>query len=269
MRSSAHCNLLFNVLPLGMLSKSEFTVKVKESSFPLVEEAYPPEIDDLYFLYHEVRSLSVVSILEFGSGWSTFALSLALLENLRDFGVEHKKKVRHPNPFEMISIDASKTWQRVAISRLPVAQKELVQAITATPNLVEIDGSVCHKFDNFPNFVPDFIYLDGPDHDQVKGDIRGFKYSDDFTPPMSADLLTIEPFLWPETRIIADGRSANVRFLTSRFQRSWEVLHDRFGDRTTLRLNENPFGSVSEDHINLRLRNSRKSLSKEIPEGTS
>jgi len=251
-----------------MLSKLEFAGKTKESGNPLSENAYPPEIDDLYFLYQEVRNLSVVSILEFGSGWSTFALSLALTENLLEFGNEHKQLVRHPNPFKMISIDASKVWQNIALSRLPKAQKDLVQAVTSTPRLTEINGSLCHKFDEFPNFIPDLIYLDGPDHDQVEGEIRSFKYSKDFTPPMSADLLTIEPFLWPETRIIADGRAANVRFLVSRFQRNWEVLHDRFGDRTILRLSEIPFGSVSEDHINLRLRNSRKALSKELPEGT-
>ena len=43
--------------------------------------AYDPEMKDLYFLYCVVREKAVVSVLEFGSGWSTLALAIALQEN--------------------------------------------------------------------------------------------------------------------------------------------------------------------------------------------
>jgi hypothetical protein len=76
----------------------------------------------------------------------------------------------------------------------------------------------------------------------------------------------IEPFLWPETIIVTDGRTANARFLASRFKRDWQIIHDPFGDRTIFRLNETPLGLISEEHINFRLTQSRKLVSKEKPQ---
>ncbi len=220
------------------------------------DSAYEPEINDLYFLYQLVREKAVVSILEYGSGWSTLALAMALLENFIDFGSEHLETIRHPNPFTLLSLDASKDWQKLAVSRLTEEELAVVRTKIVTPVLTKSDGALCHTSDHIPNFVPDLIYLDGPDHTQVTGDISGFKY-EGFTLPMSADLLSIEPYLWPETIIVSDGRTANVRFLESRFKRNWQVLHDPFGDRSILRINEPAFGVVSEEHIRFRLNKSR------------
>lgn len=55
---------------------------------------------------------------------------------------------------------------------------------------------------------------------------------------MGCDLLMIKPFLWLETILVTDSQTANARFLTSRFQRDWQIMHDPFGDRTMRRLNE-------------------------------
>ncbi len=237
----------------------------RESSSP-ENLAYQPEINDLYFLYSLVREKAVVSILEFGSGWSTLALALALQENFVDFGDAHKRSVRHPNPFQLLTLDASEKWQGVALSRLSETERLRVTSKVVTPQLGYFEGSYCHFNDFIPNFTPDLIYLDGPDHDQVVGEQFGFKYDERFTPPMSADLLRIEPYLWPETVIVADGRTSNVRFLESRFKRNWQVLHDPFGDRSLFRINEPAFGIISEEHINFRLLKSRKFQNKENPQ---
>jgi hypothetical protein len=228
--------------------------------------AYEPEINDLYFLYSQVREKAVVSILEFGSGWSTLALSMALLENFVEFGQDHQKAIRHPNPFQLMTLDASQEWQDVALSRLSTEEKFLVTPKVVEPRLTEFEGIICHLNDFLPNFTPDLIYLDGPDHDQVKGVLNGFKYDERFTPPMSADLLKIEPYLWPETLLVADGRTANVRFLETRFKRNWQVMHDPFGDRTVFRINETAFGLISEEHISFRLSKSRVLQEKENPQ---
>jgi hypothetical protein len=84
---------------------------------------------------------------------------------------------------------------------------------------------------------------------------------------MAADILVIEPYLWPGTLIVNDGRTANARFLVTRLKRDWQILHDPFGDRTIFRLNETSMGQVSEQHINFRLENARQVNQKEIPEG--
>ena len=73
----------------------------------------------------------------------------------------------------------------------------------------------------------------------------------------------IEPFLWPETILVTDGRTANARFLASRFKRDWQIIHDPFGGRTMCRLNESPLGHISEEHTNFILAKSRELISKE------
>lgn len=248
------------------MQKIEFKNKVMDAFNSENLSLYEPEIDDLWFLYSLIRDKCVTSILEYGSGWSTFVMAIALQENFLDFGLEHAQIIRHPNPFRFMTIDASSKYQDSAMNRIPVDSKKNILPITATPNLTSLDGAICHQFDFIPNFAPDLIYLDGPDHDQVFGNVGGFEYKESFTQPMGIDLLMIEPFLWPETIIVTDGRTANARFLASRFKRDWQIIHDPFGDRTIFRLNETPLGLISEEHINFRLRQSRKLVSKEKPQ---
>ena len=248
------------------MQKNELEKKVMDVYKSENSSLYKPEIDDLWFLYSLIKDKSVTSILEYGSGWSTYAMAIALHENFVDFGVEHTQAIRHPNPFKLMTIDASEKFQESALSRIPVESKGSILPITATPNLTSLENAICHQFDFIPNFAPDLIYLDGPDHDQVIGDVAGFEYKESFTQPMGIDLLMIEPFLWPETIVVTDGRTANARFLASRFKRDWHIMHDPFGDRTIFRLNETPLGLISEEHINFRFTKSRKLVSKELPQ---
>jgi hypothetical protein len=247
-----------------MLSIEDFKNQIF-SRYELKFDSYEPEINDLYFLYTTVVEKSVVSVLEYGSGWSTLALSLALLENEKIFGKSHRISIRHPNPFQILTLDASKHWQDIAIKRLNAEERKLVTPVVVTPEISRFADGICHLNNLIPNFSPDLVYLDGPDHDQIVGEINGFKYDERFTPPMHADLLMLEPFFWPETLIISDGRTANARFLEGRFKRNWQVLHDPFGDRTIFRLNETPFGEISLQHINFRLEQSKIAQSKENP----
>jgi len=226
---------------------------------------YDYELDDLYHLYVTVRRTSCVSVLEFGSGWSTLALALAIHENSESFADEHMKLVRHPNPFQILTIDASAHWQEVALSRLPDWLRSTVKAVACDVNLVESHGSYVHFYENIPDFVADLIYLDGPDPEQVRGTLNGFEYRELHTLPMGADILRIEPHFWPETTIITDGRTANARFLAAHLRRNWQVMHDPFGDRTTFRLEETPFGPVIEKHLAARLAAARALSKKEGP----
>lgn len=252
-----------------MLSRDKFEdlVYARSLKSDSVNVVYKPEINDLYWLYCTVRERAVVSVLEYGSGWSTLALALAVHENFQEFGDLHGKYVRFPNPFQVLTLDASSEFLEISLSRLTPEEKILVRGVRVEPTLTVFEGSLCVVNSYIPNFVPDLIYLDGPDHNQVKGQFKGFTYDDaSFTPPISADLLMLEPFLWPETIIVTDGRTANSRFLEQRLKRSWQVFHDPFGDRTMFRLAETPFGLISEEHINFRLSRSREIQDKESPE---
>ena len=49
--------------------------------------------------------------------------------------------------------------------------------IESTPVLTVLDGAICHKFELIPHFAPDLTYLDGPDHNQVMGNLEGFEFN--------------------------------------------------------------------------------------------
>jgi hypothetical protein len=221
---------------------------------------YGPELDDLHHLYALARRTAAVSIMEFGSGWSTLVLALALHENATSFGSTYD--VRHPNPFRLLSVDASAEYSQLSIGRLPVELRAHVDAHVSTVRLVEWQGQLATAFDDLPAFVADLIYLDGPEPGQVTGAIDGVALSDPHGLPMAADLLRLEPMLWPESTIVVDGRTANARFLRANLRRSWDHLRDPYGDRTTLFLDETAFGEISARHVALRRRLGRELLGK-------
>ena len=248
------------------MDKIAFQTLIEKKLEQESSNSYKPEIDDLFFLYSLVKDKVVTSILEYGSGWSTYALALALNENSINFGDEHRSRIRHPDSFKLLTIDASGKFQKIALKRIPLELQKNIIAVVSKPILVDLDGVICHRFEYVPNMAADLIYLDGPDHDQVIGVINGFEYKESFTQPMGSDILMIEPYLWPESIIVADGRTANARFLASRLKRNWQILEDPFGDRTIFRLHETPLGLISSEHIDFRIKKSRETVVKEEPQ---
>ena len=225
-------------------------------TLPTKGEVYPPEIDDLWSLYSFVKKNRIVSILEFGSGWSTCVLAQALYENYQDFGDSYLKTNRNPNPFKILSLDASEYFTQVAKARLSDGLIELVDFEVSTPRMSSINGIICHLFDNVPNFSPDLIYLDGPDCDQVTGDVSGFSVSPEhpnskvtFGTPISGDLIRLEYFLQPGTKVIVDGRGANAEFLNSNFARSWKYEYWSKVDQHFFSLTSDPWGTWNKIHL--------------------
>lgn len=227
------------------------------------DEGYPYELDDIYFLYSLARKNAAVSVMEFGSGWSTLAFAKAVHEN--KLSMEKNYNARHPNPFQVMTIDAAQHWMDVSLQRIPAELRELVVPQVTSVELVSYQGSVASAYSELPPFTPDIIYLDGPDAEQVGGNVGGFVSIKRHGLPMSTDILFIEPHLWPWTLIVTDGRTANARFLKTHLRRNWQFLHDPFGDRSIFRLDETPFGQIGEEHIESRLRVVRGSLNKQDP----
>ncbi len=227
------------------------------------EQPYDFEVDDLFYLYSLTRQIAAVSVLEFGSGWSTLAFAKAIEENRISMGDAYN--VRHPHPFKVLSVDASEHWMNLTISRLPPELRDRVIPKITTPRLIESHGSYVSVYEDVPPFTPDLIYLDGPDPEQVTWEIDGFVSLELHGLPMSADILRFEPHLWPWTVIVTDGRTANARFLEAHLQRNWQHLHDPFGDRTLFRLDETPFGPVTEAHLAIRLQVAREVSRKQGP----
>ena len=247
-----------------ILNENDFALLIEHLD-PVKDEAYRAEFVDLYFLYRFVRENSIVSVLEFGGGWSTFSLALGLFENKANFGSKYMARVRDPNPFKLMTIDASSQWSEVTRKRLPAHLADLTTFHVAEPQLTLLAsaGEYVSVFQDLPFFSPGMIYLDGPDSDQVSGEISGWQAVQPHSLPMAADVLLIESQLWPGTFLISDGRHGNARMLRRNLKRSWEFLTDMFGDRAILRLSEESLGPVSESALGIRLEAARSLRGKE------
>jgi hypothetical protein len=219
---------------------------------------YAPDIQDLYSLYTKVRINKSVAIMEFGSGWSSLALAKALDENRLSFQQYVKENIRHPNPFSLMTVDCSREFQTLALERVSEALSEVTILPVISEARMSILGSqICHLYDLIPPFTADFIYLDGPDCDQVTGDVHGFSVrfgseNRSYGLPMAADLLLQEPFLWPGTLLVIDGRGANANFLKNNFKRNWLYQYDKECDQHVFQLLEKPFGKYSESLLLLK-----------------
>ena len=219
---------------------------------------YPPEIADLYALYSRVRNEKSVAILEIGSGWSTLVLLKALEENRISHGDWVSENIRHPNPYSLMTVDCSEFFQKIACERLKPYQGETkVIPIISTVQMTTIQGQACHLFAEIPPFTTDFIYLDGPDCDQVAGSSNGMTVnfgSDDYKYglPMAADPFLLEHFFWPGTCLVTDGRGANARFLKNIFKRSWDYEYDTQCDQHVFHLNEPSWGMYSSRLLELK-----------------
>ena len=54
-----------------------------------MKSPYPPDLLDLYYLYEIIRLNKRITILEYGSGWSTLILYKALLNLKQNIRISH------------------------------------------------------------------------------------------------------------------------------------------------------------------------------------
>ncbi len=110
--------------------------------------AFPYEADDLWFLYAQVRKRKPISILEFGSGFSTSVLAEAVSRNGK--GV-------------VISIEALEQWAKVTNAALRANNLVQVAQVLHIPAIpTESHGRQAWHHESLPTIEPDFVYLDGP-----------------------------------------------------------------------------------------------------------
>jgi hypothetical protein len=210
----------------------------------------PAEFNDLFFLYKNTRESYAVSVLEFGSGYSTLVFAIALYQNYLEFGEEYLDKCVHPNAFQLLTVDGSEYFLNKSINRIPEKIQRFVKGHFSEVELFEFNGAgsqIANRWTNLPNFTPDLIYIDGPDPEQIKTKISGYQ-SQNFSLPMSADILQREFFLWNGTQIIMDGRGANAEFLRLNLKRDWHYSKDSYNDRHIFRLNSEPWGYFAHHH---------------------
>jgi 16S rRNA G966 N2-methylase RsmD len=217
--------------------------KRKNSKLDLrrVKFSQPPELIDLYRLHQFIVINKRTTVLEFGCGYSTLIMALALKENELNFS--KKPFLRCSYPYQLFSVDNQKKYINIAKKRIESYAKKLKVNFTfSEANMTIYNGNYAVEYKNLPRVNPDFIYIDAPSQWGVKNKINNFTTAHDDMMPMSCDVLKFENFLTPGTIIVTDGRTANARFIKNNFKRKWIMVHDEIYDQTIFYLNEKPLG---------------------------
>jgi hypothetical protein len=218
---------------------------------------YKPDLKDLWNLYRLTRVTKALSVLEIGSGWSTLAFTLALSANKEDYE-QNTRSLRHPNKFQLLTVEAEKKFIKQTLKRIPIDSMQMVKPWISKHKFTQLNGQICTRMRKIPTFTADIFYLDGPDcgEKQITGSFDGFKlnYGDEdkvYGLPMSGDLLMLEPYFWPGSLIVVDGRAANVNFLRNNLRRNWRYRY-LDSDQHILYLDEQSWGKFSQNHIFFR-----------------
>lgn len=215
-----------------------------------------PDFRDLARLYATIRARKIFTVLEFGIGYSTIVMAKALKKNQEDWDqLENKPLVRKSTPFEVHCVDASSKWIDVTLNGIPSKCKHIVKTHETNVTTGLFNGRICHFYNQIPNVIPDFIYLDAPHPNHVrKSNGKNSKWSNNKDRViMSGDLLRLEPVLLPGACILVDGRTANSRFLKHFFYRNWSIKRDENGDVTAMELQEKPLGDINRSTLEYTL----------------
>lgn len=230
-------------IPLNAFHANE-AVHAMDTIDPANMVPFTPELEDLCFLYRQIRQRKSLTVLEFGVGYSTVVMAAAMKKNKEEYGREFTESdIRCLNPFSVFSLDADEHWIKTAQERIPEDLREFVHINHSEVFIGTFQDRICHYYRSLPDIIPDFIYLDAPGPSQIQGEINGLSFHGCVERTLNgADILLMEPNLTPGTMIVVDGRMNNVRFLMHNLQRDWSILVDEQGDRAVLELKEPPLG---------------------------
>jgi hypothetical protein len=242
-----HLDIYFEKKELDTIG---YTYKFTDPNFlvdPNTTIPFPIDVTDLVRLHKLVRERKVFTILEYGLGYSTMIMADALYKNKLEFEScedSIKSIIRCNNMFELHTVDNDRYW----ISHL----RKRIEQFTNIHNIIHIHYStcttgtfnsrICHFYDQHPNIVPDFIYVDGPAACSVKGHYNGIDFTCLDRTVMSGDLLVQEPTFIPGLFIIIDGRTNNAYFLKNNLQRKYDYNYNLENDVHTFELQDKPLG---------------------------
>lgn len=159
--------------------------------------ALEPNYEDLWFLFDAIRQRAPQQAVEFGSGFSTYAIALALREN---------------NAGHLISLDGDEAWTAVTRASLPSELSAWCEIICAPVAEIEWQGTPAFQHSITPDVQADFLYLDSPP----------------LTPErrVAVDPLLMEARFTEDVLIVVDGRRENVTFLQQYLAHEYTVEAD-------------------------------------------
>ncbi len=214
--------------------------------FSATGPGFPPEATDLARIHRLIRSRKSLTVLELGVGYSTIVIADALRKNQREWdALSSPPALRNRFMFHCFSVDASKAWLELSQTSFPDQLRPFVTFQFSPVKIGTHNGQLCHFYENLPDVIPDFLYLDGPDPADVQGSINGLTFQCPERTVMSGDPLLMESTLLPGFFMLIDGRTNNARFLQRNFTRPFKVVWDRDGDATTFELDEDRLGFVN------------------------
>ncbi|MDB3932080.1 hypothetical protein N9374_03280 [Candidatus Pelagibacter sp.] len=212
------------------------------------KEPYKPELLDLYIIFQLIKTNKRISCLEYGSGWSSLLIALALNENEKQYKKE-VSNLRRNYRFKNLIIDNEKKYLSITKKRIEQVDRNLLKHsdfIFSKCRVKFINYNYVTEFDYIPKINPDFIYLDGPDQFNIIKSNDGFNIDSKDLTPMAADILKIEFFLNPGTIVLVDGRGANANYLKINLARNWRYKYLQEFDQHIFVLDEKPYGVESK-----------------------
>ena len=126
-----------------------------------------PEFIDLKNIFDLITSRKPKCILEFGVGFSTICICLALKENEKNGFIG-----------QLYTVDTEKTWLKNTEDKLPSELMKYVNFHHSSCSVSTVSSQLVSIYDNLPNISPNFIYLDGPSPSSVKGKINGLGFNE-------------------------------------------------------------------------------------------
>jgi len=214
---------------------------------------YRAEYSDLCRLHYLVLKRKVLTVLEFGSGYSTVVIASAMELLKEHFLVWAKTAIRVEHPFHVYAVEEDERFMEITQRRLVSGLSHSVTVQKSEVEMMLHDNRIASVYSELPNVSPDFIYLDGPSQFATTTELNGFSFGHRCRMPMSADILRFEYFLEPGTLILIDGRTANSRFLRAYLKREWFYEYDSIGDVHYLELREDPLGEFNQRKLDFCL----------------
>ena len=167
------------------------------------------------------------------------------------------KLLRRGNLFELFILENNKKYLNITKKNINsffkknnIRNKCKIHYLYSNVSMVKYNKRIATEYEKLPLCNPDFIYLDGPDQFNIKGNINSINLRQKDFMPMSSDILKIEHFLKPGTIIVVDGRASNSRFLKSNFQRNWKYSYNNLNDQHIFFLNEKSLGQLNKNQLN-------------------
>ena len=250
-KSTVEINSFFLKNGLRELIK-ESKIRIHPSNKLKYKKPFPPDLKKLYRLYEFVKLNKRLTILEFGSGWSSliFNISLNYLEK------KFKNKIsnlRKENSFELFIIENNKKYLNITKKKIEKYNSKNNLKIHYCFSNVEMtlfQDRIVTQYKKMPVCNPDFIYLDGPDQFNIKKTVNGISTAHTELMPMVCDILRFEYFFIPGTIIIIDGRSSNAKFMKDHFKRNWKYIDDIKNGQHIFWLDDPILGTLNKNQLN-------------------